>query len=85
MVAERFRACVKFKYMLTQRPWFESHSRHDNLYGRIYMVTIAPAIIVVPLSYTTHRNLLNLTLKPKELAKRPHHGFLAQKVHNGQV
>ena len=23
--------------MLTERPWFESRSRHDNLYGRIYI------------------------------------------------
>ena len=67
MVAQRFRACVKFKWMLTQRPWFKSRSRHENLYGQIYMVTIAPAVIVVLLYSLCRGNTILITQSQKWL------------------
>ena len=39
--------------MLTQRPWFESRLRHDNLYGRnCTRYNSSPAILSLPTEYT---------------------------------
>ena len=73
VVAEQFKVCVKFKWTLTQRPWLESRSRHDNLYGRIYLVAIAPAIIVVQLySHCRQNTILMAGSEPLIQEADPH-------------
>ena len=49
-----------FKRDMTLLWQFESHSREDNLYGKIYMVAIAPPIIVVPLYSPCQRNMVSI-------------------------